>query len=82
MSKADELLTCEEADARIKQLQGDLDAQKKKLANLQGDVKKFETDIANAVDALKKCGDQINTLVGASEADIAAFREKIGRLEG
>lgn len=82
VSKADELLTCEEADARIKQLQGDLDAQKKKLANLQGDVKKFESDIANAVDALKKCGDQINSLVGASEADIAAFREKIGRLEG
>jgi nucleoid-associated protein YgaU len=82
VSKADELLNCEEADARIKQLQGDLDAQKKKLANLQGDVKKFESDIANAVDALKKCGDQINTLVGASDADIAAFREKIGRLEG
>ena len=82
VSKADELLTCDEADARIKQLQTDLDGQKKKLASLQSDVKKFESDIANAVEALKKCGDQINTLVGATDADVAAFREKIGRLEG
>lgn len=82
VSKADELLTCEEADARIKQLQADLDAAKAKLAKLNGDVTKGEADLVNAVSALKKCTDGINALVGASDADIAVFREKIGRLEG
>lgn len=82
VSKADELLTCEEADARIKQLQTDLDGQNAKLSKLNDDVKKAEGDLANAINALKKCGDEINSLVGATDADIAAYREKIGRLEG
>jgi len=82
VSKADELLTCEEADARIKQLQTDLEATKSKLSKLSDDVNKGESDLVNAVSALKKCADGINELVGATDADVAAYREKIGRLEG
>ncbi|MFN9899792.1 MAG: hypothetical protein ACK55Z_13585, partial [bacterium] len=57
ITKADELLTCDEAEARIKQMKGDVDAAKKKLDGVKSDVSKSETDLANAIDALKKCND-------------------------
>jgi len=82
ITKADELLTCDEAEARIKQMKGDVDGAKKKLGSVKSDITKSESDLANAVNALKKCNDEIYALVGATEADVNAYRQRIGQLEG
>lgn len=82
ITKADELLTCDEAEARIKQMKGDVDAAKKKLDGVKSDVSKAESDLANAIAALKKCNDEIYALVGATDADVNSYRQRIGQLEG
>jgi nucleoid-associated protein YgaU len=81
-SKVDEELTCDEADARIKQFQEANGAQKTKLDAIRADISKAESGLAEAVQALKKCNDDIYALVGATEADVNAFRQKLGMLEG
>ncbi len=57
--------------------------------NLADTKKKGEDELAamkqrldQAQADLKKCHDDIYALVGATEADVAAFREKLGRIEG
>lgn len=81
-SKADETLLCDEADARILQFKGQNDAATLRLNGLRGDITKAETDLASSVVDLKKCNDDIYSLVGASEADVNAFRQRLGLLEG
>lgn len=81
-SKVDEMLTCDEADARIKQFQGQNAMSKSKLDSIRGLVTKAESDLADAVVALKKCNEDIYALVGASEADVNSFRQRLGQLEG
>jgi nucleoid-associated protein YgaU len=82
ITKADELLTCDEAEARINLMKGDVDAAKKKLGSVKADIGKAESDLANAVNALKKCNDEIYALVGATEAEVNAYRQRVGQLEG
>lgn len=81
-SKPDEELTCDEADSRIAQFRAANATQATKLAGVRGDVAKLESDLAAEVQALKKCNDDIYSLMGATEADVAAFRQKLGQLEG
>ncbi len=81
-SKPDEELTCDEADARIKQFSEQNATLQLKLDGVRGDITKAESGLAAAVAALKKCNDDIYALVGATEADVNAFREALGRLEG
>jgi len=81
-SKVDETLTCDEADARIKQYQGQNAVWKSKLDSVRGLITKAETDLANAVVGLKKCSEDIYALVGATEADVNSFRQRLGQLEG
>ncbi len=81
-SKADEELTCKEADARIKQYTDINATLKAKLDAVNADVAKAESDLAAAITSLKKCNDDIYALVGATEADINAFRQRLGQLEG
>lgn len=81
-SKADELLLCDEADARIQQFQGVNADLKSKLDAARAGVTKLEGDLAAEVAAAKKCNDDLYALLGASEADVASFRQRIGQLEG
>lgn len=81
-SKVDEELTCDEADARIMQFQGQNATAKAKLDAVRADIMKAEGDLANAVTALKKCNDDIYALVGATEADVNSFRQRLGQIEG
>lgn len=81
-SKADEELTCKEADARIKQYTDINATLKAKLDAVNADISKAESDLAAAITSLKKCNDDIYALVGATEADINAFRQRLGQLEG
>jgi len=82
ITKADELLTCDEADARIKQMKDDVDASKKKLEGVKAATKKAESDLATSIQALKTCNDEIYSLLGVTEADVATYRQRIGQLEG
>lgn len=81
-SKVDAELTCDEADARIKQYQGLNATAKAQLDAIRADISKAEGDLASAVTALKKCSEDIYALVGATEADVNSFRQRLGLLEG
>lgn len=81
-SKPDIELTCDEADARIALYKEKTAALQIKLEGLRADITKSENDLATAVVNLKKCNDDISAMVGASEADINNFRQRLGQLEG
>lgn len=81
-SKPDAELTCDEADARIQQYKDRNASAQSKLDGVRADITKAETDLANSVSNLKKCNDDIYALIGASEADVNNFRERLGQLEG
>ncbi len=81
-SKPDIELTCDEADARIALYKEKTAALQIKLEGLKADITKSENDLATAVVNLKKCNDDISAMVGASEADINSFRQRLGQLEG
>ena len=81
-SKPDEELKCKEADARIKQFSDQNATLQSKLDAIKADIAKAESDLATAVTSLKKCNDDIYALVGATEADVNAFRQRLGQIEG
>ncbi|NQW28931.1 MAG: LysM peptidoglycan-binding domain-containing protein [Ignavibacteria bacterium] len=81
-SKPDLELTCEEADARIALYKEKTAALQIKLNGLKADITKSENDLATSVLNLKKCNDDIYAMIGATEADINAFRQRLGVLEG
>ncbi len=81
-TKPDKELTCEEADARILKYKEANSSLQLKLDGLKADIMKAEGDLATAVTDLKKCNDDIYSLIGATEADVNAFREALGRIEG
>lgn len=81
-SKPDEELKCKEADARIKLFSDQNATLQAKLDAVKSDIAKAESDLAAAITSLKKCNDDIYALVGASEADVNAFRQRLGQVEG
>ena len=81
-TKADKELTCDEADARILKYKEQNQSRQTKLDGLNSDISKAEADLATAVSDLKKCNDDIYAMIGASEADVNGFRERLGRIEG
>lgn len=81
-SKPDMELTCDEADARIKQYSDKNAGLQQKFAGVKADIAKIEGDLAQAVTDLKKCNDDIYSMLGIMEADVAAFRQRLGQLEG
>lgn len=81
-SKPDAELLCEEADARINEFKKQNADLTLKLDGLKADISKAETDLASAVQNLKKCNDDIYSLLNATDADVANFRQRLGQLEG
>ena len=81
-TKPDAELTCDEADARILKYTEQNKALQTKLDGVRADIMKAESDLATAVSDLKKCNDDIYAMINASEADVNAFREQLGRIEG
>ncbi|CAN5467137.1 hypothetical protein BH10BAC6_BH10BAC6_17660 [soil metagenome] len=81
-TKADEELTCDEADARILQWKNANSSLQMKLDGVKADITKTENDLASAVQTLKRCNDDIYSMLGATEADVASFRQRLGQLEG
>lgn len=80
-NKPDAELTKEEAQIRITEwtnrvngLQSRLDAINNEINTLNGQLTQAGTDLSN-------CNRDLYALVGATEADIANFRERLGRIE-
>jgi len=81
-SKLDSLLTFDEANLRLQDWRirvANLETRDNALAT---DNKNLEDKLTAEKNALKKCNDDIYTLVGATEADVNNFRERLGKLEG
>lgn len=81
-SKPDIELTEDEATLRvqdyqskIKNLEGQLDA----IKTDQADIKAKTADLKKQLD---DCNEALNKLVGATAADVEAFKQKLGQLEG
>jgi hypothetical protein len=81
-SKQDKELTCEEAAIRIQEWDATVKSLQSQLAGYVGDVDKLTKDIEIAKANLKNCRDEIRKLVGATDQDIEAFRQKLGVIEG
>ncbi|MDR0926735.1 MAG: LysM peptidoglycan-binding domain-containing protein [Ignavibacteria bacterium] len=81
-SKPDLELTCEEADARIEQYNQRIDALARNLADLKAAIVQAETDLATQQANLEDCNKQILALIGATDADVEAFRQRLGVIEG
>lgn len=81
-TKPDQELTCDEADARIEKYKGLNNAANARLTGVRSDVMRLETDLATSVTDLRRCNDDIYSMLGVSEADVASFRQRLGMLEG
>jgi len=78
----DKELTKDEALIRIQKFQANQKDLQNKLAQLQQEVQSLKTDLSNTNAAIKNCRDNYYQLIGATEADIEAFRQRLGRIEG
>ncbi len=81
-NKPDDQLTEEEATIRIAEWQNKVNALQSRLDALTNDISSMRTQLTQLRDDMKRCNDEIYALVGATEADVAAFREALGRIEG
>lgn len=81
-SKADSLLTFDEAELRLADWRLKVGNLQRRDSILAADNKALEDKLTAEINALKKCNDDIYSLVGANESDVSNFRERLGRLEG
>jgi len=81
-SKPDLELLCEEADARIQDLQNRVDALTKRLRDLNEATAKSEQDLEKTKKDYIDCERQLLELIGATQQDLEAFRQQLGVLEG
>ena len=81
-SKPDMELTKDEATLRIEEFQRVVKNLEERLAELNSKHTTLKGDLEKVNKQIKDCQDELNALVGASDADIAAFRQRLGVLEG
>lgn len=81
-NKPDVELTEEEATLRISDWQSKVDALQEKLKTATDNKTKLMADLEAAKKALQDCKDALNAMLGATDADYDAFREKLGKLKG
>src|SRR5688572_32775494 len=80
-NKPDAELTKEEATIRITEWQNKVTALETRLAALNGEVNAMNSEMATIVSSLRDCNAALYSLVGATEADVNAFRERLGRID-
>lgn len=81
-SKPDAELTKKEAELRIADWDSRIKTLEDKLSKLKGDEEAIRKQLTESIAALKDCRDAYSKLLGASDADIEAFKQKLGILEG
>jgi|YNPBryulayer2012_1023412.scaffolds.fasta_scaffold14083_2 nucleoid-associated protein YgaU len=81
-SKPDAELTRKEAELRIQDFQSRVSALEVKLNELNAKYEELEIELKNINAALRDCQDEVKRILGVSDADIEAFAQKLGVLEG
>lgn len=81
-SKPDMQLTKEEATLRIQDYQKKVDELRKKLETATSNVDALKKELDETIAALKDCQDALLALIEATKADVEAFRQKLGVIEG
>jgi uncharacterized phage infection (PIP) family protein YhgE len=81
-SKPDAELLKKEAEARILDFKSRIDNLTGELKSLDDQISKAKTDLANLKDSYTNCHKEIYSLIGANDAEVDAFRQKIGIIEG
>ncbi len=80
-SKPDAELTKKEAEIRINQFLAKVKSLEDQLNSLNARHTELKSDLENTNKAIKDCQDEILRLIGATDADLAAFRQKLGVIE-
>lgn len=81
-SKPDVELTKQEAELRIQDFQTRVASLEAKLSELTGKHNDLNAELKNAIAALKDCQEEIKKMLGVNDAEIEAFAQKLGVLEG
>lgn len=81
-SKPDEELTKDEAVLRIADIQAKIVSLNEQIGKIDASIVKSENDLKNLQKALEDCNKKLNELLGAGQADVDAFRQKLGKIEG
>lgn len=81
-SKPDAELTKKEAELRILDFQEIVKNLESRLRDSQDKSENLKAQIEEAKKAIKDCEEAIARMIGASNADIEAFKQKLGVLEG
>ncbi|HEY9186427.1 MAG TPA: LysM peptidoglycan-binding domain-containing protein [Bacteroidota bacterium] len=78
---AQEKMTPEQADMKIKDLTSQVNSLKEKNKALDEQIEKLKSDKAMLEADLNKCGDDIYALIGATKEQVEAFRQKLNGVE-
>jgi hypothetical protein len=81
-NKADEELTKDEAIFRINEFQLSIQELTAKLSGLDADILRLKGELAQSNTSIKNCKDAYYALIGATDADIAKYRQQLGVIEG
>ena len=81
-SKPDQELTKKEAEARIIDFQSRVENLQKELNNVDEQLKQAKADLDKMNADLANCQKEILTVLGVTQADIDAYRQSLGVLEG
>jgi nucleoid-associated protein YgaU len=81
-TKPDEQLTKAEAELRIQEWQAKVSQLQAQLQAVSGEVQRLEAQLQQAIADIRKCNEELYALVGATQADIERFRQRLGQLEG
>lgn len=80
-NKQDQDLTKAEADARITEFTTRVNTLQSELDGLNTAVNQMNQQMNQLVADAKKCQDDIYAMLGATEADVRNFRERLGRID-
>jgi nucleoid-associated protein YgaU len=80
-NKRDEDLMKTEADARILEWQGKVKALQADIDGVNSEIATMNQQMEQAKADTKKCREDIYALVGATEAQVQDFRERLGKIE-
>lgn len=80
-NKPDAELTKEEAAIRITEWRNKVNALQARLDALTAEMNTMNADMATISNSIRECNTNLYSLVGATEADVTGFRERLGRIE-
>lgn len=80
-NKRDEDLTKSEAEIRIADWQNKVNTLQSELDGLTNETTQMNQQLTQIMNDVKKCQEEIYALLGANEASVRDFRERLGRIE-